>query len=116
GWQRVPDTEGARTPFWSADGRYLGFVVGRQLRRLDMTGGPPETFATLASVGSASGSWSPGGDIIVGSWGGGSGGPLWKVSRAGGVATALTEVDVSRGELYHTWPTFLPDGVRFLYF
>jgi serine/threonine protein kinase/Tol biopolymer transport system component len=115
-WQRVPGTEGGGSPFWSPDGRYLGFNVGRQLRRLDMTGGPPETFATLASGGSASASWNLNGDIVLGSSGGGSGGPLWKVSQTGGVATALTQVDVSRGELYHTWPTFLPDGSSCLYF
>ena len=52
---------------------------------------------------------------MLGSWGGGSGGPLWRVS-AGGAATALTQVDVSKGEFVHTWPTFLPDGTHFLYF
>jgi Tol biopolymer transport system component len=115
-WQRVPGTEGGSTPFWSPDGRYLGFIVGRQLRRLDMTGGPPETLAALAGGGGGSAGWNLNGDIVLGSWGGGSGGPLWKVSQTGGVATALTQVDVSRGELYHTWPTFLPDGSSFLYF
>ena len=28
----------------------------------------------------------------------------------------MTQVDVSKGEFYHTWPTFLPDGKHFLYF
>jgi hypothetical protein len=28
----------------------------------------------------------------------------------------LTEVDLSKGEFVHTWPTFLPDGNHFLYF
>lgn len=115
-WRPLAGTEGARTPFWSPDGRYLGFIVGRELRRLDLTGGPPETLATLPVSRVASASWSPQGDIILGSWGGGSGGPLWKVSPAGGRATELTQVDIARGELYHTWPTFLPDGSRFLYF
>src|SRR6185436_19895085 len=44
------------------------------------------------------------------------GGPLWKISETGGNATAITEVDTSNGEFYHTWPTFLPDGKHFLYF
>jgi len=83
---------------------------------LDMQGGPPETLATLPGDGGGSGSWNANGDMVLGSWGGGSGGPLWTVSQAGGVPKALTEVDVARGELYHTWPTFLPDGRRFLYF
>jgi serine/threonine protein kinase len=115
-WQRLPGTEGGSTPFWSPDGRYLGFTVGSELKRLDMTGGPPETLATLARGGGGSASYNLNGDIVLGSWGGGSGGPLWKVSQPGGVATALTQVDVSRGEFYHTWPTFLPDGSSFLYF
>ena len=62
------------------------------------------------------GTWNLNGDIVLGSWGGGSGGPLWRVSQAGGAARAVTEVDVSKGELYHTWPTFLPDNKHFLYF
>jgi hypothetical protein len=28
----------------------------------------------------------------------------------------LTQVDLSKGEFVHTWPTFLPDGKHFLYF
>ena len=63
-----------------------------------------------------SGTWNRHGDIVLGSWGGGSGGPMWRVSAAGGAATAVTQVDLSKGEFVHTWPTFLPDGKHFLYF
>jgi Tol biopolymer transport system component len=115
-WRRVPGTEGGSTPFWSPDGRYLGFTVGREIKKVATAGGPPETVATLPGDAHGSGSWNRNGDLVLGSWGGGSGGPIWKVSRAGGAATAVTEVDASRGEFYHTWPTFLPDGSHFLYF
>lgn len=115
-WQRVPGTDAGQIPFWSPDSRHLGFAVGRQIKSLDTNGGPPETLGTLPNDPGGPGSWNRKGDIVVGSWGGGSGGPLWKVSQAGGVAVALTQVDVSRGELYHTWPTFLPDDSHFLYF
>ena len=80
-WRRLSGTEGGSTPFWSPDGRYLGFTVGPQIRKLDMTGGPPETLGTLPNVANGSGSWNRNGDILLGSWGGGSGGPLWKVPR-----------------------------------
>ena len=116
-WRRLPGSEGASTPFWSPDSRYVGFIVGKTLRRVDTTGGPPETvasFPTAAVVGL--GTWNRHGDIVVGSWGGGSGGPLWRVSPAGGVATAVTEVDLSKEEFVHAGPTFLPDGNHFLYF
>jgi eukaryotic-like serine/threonine-protein kinase len=118
-WRRLPGTEGSptgSTPFWSPDGRYLGFSVGHEVKKVDIAGGPPETLGTLPADAGGFGSWNRKGDIVLGSWGGGSGGPLWKLPQAGGAATAVTEVDVARGELYHTWPTFLPDGSHFLYF
>ena len=117
-WRRLPGTEGADTPFWSPDSRHLGFIVRSTLRRVDTTGGPPETVASVHPTNPmpGSGTWNRRGDIVLGSWGGGAGGPLWRVSPAGGAVTALTEVDLSKGEFVHTWPTFLPDGNHFLYF
>ena len=115
-WRRLPGTEGASTPFWSPDSRYVGFIVDDTLRRVDTTGGPPETVASVPTAALRSGTWNRHGDIVLGSWGGGSGGPLWRVSAAGGAATAVTQVDLSKGEFVHTWPTFLPDGNHFLYF
>ena len=115
-WRRLPGTEGGQNPFWSPDSRYVAFVVGAQLKKVDTTGGPPETVCTVPGTVVASGSWNRDGVIVFGSWGGGSGGPLWRVSQAGGTATALTEVDIAKGERYHTWPTFLEDGTHFLYF
>ena len=115
-WRRLPGAEGASTPFWSPDSRYVGFIVDDTLRRIDTTGGPPETVASLPTAAPRSGTWNRHGDIVLGSWGGGSGGPMWRVSAAGGAATPLTQVDLSKGEFVHTWPTFLPDGKHFLYF
>ncbi len=115
-WRRLPGTEGALTPFWSPDSRYVGFIVDDTLRRVDTTGGPPETVASVPTAAPRSGTWNRHGDIVLGSWGGGSGGPMWRVSAAGGAATKVTQVDESKGEFVHTWPTFLPDGKHFLYF
>jgi serine/threonine protein kinase len=115
-WRRLPGTEGGWTPFWSPDSRYLGFIIDNTVRKIDTTGGPSETVASLPNVSPRSASWNRTGDIVLGSWGGGSGGPLWRVSQAGGAASAVTQVDASKGELFHTWPTFLPDGRHFLYF
>jgi Tol biopolymer transport system component len=116
-WRPLPGTEGASTPFWSPDSRYVAFAVTNQIKKVDTTGGPPETLCTVSTdVRGSSGTWNRDGVIVFGSWGGGAGGPLWKVSEAGGTASALTQVDTAHGEFYHTWPTFLPDGKHFLYF
>jgi len=115
-WRRLPGTERASTPFWSPDSRYVGFIVDDTLRRIDTTGGPPETVASLPTAAPRSGTWNRHGDIVLGSWGGGSGDPMWRVSAAGGAATPVTQVDLSKEEFFHTWPTFLPDGKHFLYF
>jgi eukaryotic-like serine/threonine-protein kinase len=115
-WRRLPGTEGASTPFWSPDSRYVGFIVDDTLKRIDTTGGPPEIVASVPTAAPRSGTWNRHGDIVLGSWGGGPGGPIWRVSAAGDSATAVTRVDLSKGEFVHTWPTFLPDGKSFLYF
>jgi Tol biopolymer transport system component len=115
-WRRLPDTESARSPFWSPDSRHLAFAVGNQLKALDTSGGPAETLCTVPGTPAGSGSWNRDGVIIFGSWSGGSGGPVWKVSQTGGAPVPVTEVDTAKGELYHTWPVFLEDGHRFVYF
>jgi Tol biopolymer transport system component len=115
-WRRLPGTEAGSTPFWSPDGRYLGFSVGREVKRVAVAGGPPETLSTLPNDALGSGSWNRNGDLLLGAWGGGSGGPIWQVPETGGAAVAVTEVDLAAEEFHHTWPTFLTDGTHFLYF
>jgi hypothetical protein len=36
----LPDTEGAVFPFWSPDGKSLGFFAEGKLKKLDIAGGP----------------------------------------------------------------------------
>jgi serine/threonine protein kinase len=115
-WRRLPGTELAASPFWSPDSRYLGFAAGNQLKKIDITGGPPQTLCSVPVRIEGSGSWNRNGVIVFGSWGGGAGGPLWKTSETGGEATAITQLDASKGESYHTWPTFTEDGEHFVYF
>src|SRR6185503_2153997 len=38
---RVPGTDGGVLPFWSPDGRFLGFFADRKLKRVDANGGSP---------------------------------------------------------------------------
>ncbi len=109
--QALPGTERAAfNPFWSPDSRFLGFAVQGMLKKVEATGGPPQTLCEIPGT-IIGGSWSRDGVIVFGAPNSG----LFRVSQAGGVATQFTKPDASLGETGHLRPWFLPDGRRFLY-
>ena len=102
-------TQGARQPFWSPDGRFIGFFADGRLKKIDITGGPVQT---LCEVGLALGAaWSRDGVILYGVAGFG----LFRIAATGGEVTPVTSIDGPRQEILHLYPTFLPDGRHFLY-
>ncbi len=111
-WRQLPGTDGAVSPFWSPDSKFLGFGVQNQLKKIDVSGGPAQTLCEVSGIQVGTGAWNRDGVIV---FGGRGIGPLWRVSQVGGVATAITSVDRERGESFHSLPTFLPDGKHFLY-
>ncbi len=108
--QALAGTEGASFPFWSPDSRFIGFFADGKLRKIDATGGPPQTLCE-APLGRG-GAWSRDGVIIFAP---DVSGPLHRVSAAGGVSSPVTQLNESRKESSHRWPTFLPGGRHFLY-
>ena len=58
------------------------------------------------------GAWSPSGVIVFAP---DAGGPLFRISATGGTPEPVTAVDASRKEFSHRFPSFLPDGVHFVY-
>jgi hypothetical protein len=103
-------TDGATQPFWSPDSRSVGFFANSKLKRIDISGGGPQTVCDAPS--NVSGAWGRDGTIVF-SRGVASG--LYRVSAAGGTPVQLTTVDATRNEIEHTWPYFLPDGRHFLF-
>jgi len=102
-------TEGAQSLFWSPDSRNVAFGLGQQLKKIDVSGGPPQTLCeSQTTVGS--GSWSKSGVIV---FGGRGAGPLQQVSEAGGTPSPITALAQAT---YHSFPSFLPDGRHFIYF
>ena len=55
--RRAPRERGR--PFWSPDSRFLGFFADGKLKKIDVTGGPPQKICD--APGGADGSWSSGG-------------------------------------------------------
>ena len=97
-------------PFWSPDGKSIGFFQGTSLRRIDTAGGAPVTICPLPFAGGWSGAWSEDGRILIGSVFDG----LRVVAASGGLPTRLTTLDTSAGERGHMAPQVLSGG-KFLY-
>jgi len=108
--QAMSGTDGARYPFWSPDSRFIGFFADRKLKKIDALGGPAMTLCDAPS--GRGGTWNQEGTIVfcpqVGS-------ALSRVSEAGGMPVRITQLDSSRNDGSHRWPSFLPDGKHFLY-
>jgi hypothetical protein len=107
----IPGTEDALYPFWSPDGRSIGFFARGMLKRIDLNGGPARTLAA-ASYGRG-GSWNRQGEILFAA---STIGVIYAISADGGTPQPRTRLDPARGHTSHRWPHFLPDGRRFLYF
>ena len=106
--RRLPKTEGGYLPFWSPDGRRLGFFADRSLKRVDLSDGSVEVICPAGAA--RGGTWNKE-DVIVFS----SKGALMRVSVRDGAATALTN-PTNPTNAGHAWPEFLPDGQRVLYY
>ena len=107
----IPGTESVGNElFWSPDSRFVAFDAGGKLQKIDISGGPTQTVCVLNSD-AVGGSWNADGVIILGQYPG----TLMRVPAAGGVATQLTALDTSHGDIAHTVPWFLPDGRHFVY-
>jgi Tol biopolymer transport system component len=109
--QPLPETEGGISPFWSPDGRFVGFFSPGDgtLKRVAIAGGPARTICS-AQVDSVP-RWGRDGTILFTKFLDG----IFRVSAEGGEPTRVTQVDKGRRELNHYWPEFLPDGRHFLY-
>jgi len=92
--------------FWSPDSRFVAYGDSKQLRKIDITGGPSQTLAELAPV--IGGSWSPDGTILVGSTNG-----IMKTTANGGTLTPVTKP--ASPQEAHAHPVILPDGRHFIF-
>jgi eukaryotic-like serine/threonine-protein kinase len=97
-------------PFWSPDGREIGFFADGKLKKMNIGGGPVQVLCDTAAYGA--GAWSRD-HLILFTPGENAG--LYLVPAQGGSPKLLTTPDASRGELSHRWPQFLPDSKHYLF-
>jgi serine/threonine-protein kinase len=101
----LPGTEGADSPFFSPDGKWIAFFADGKLKKTAMSGGAP---ITICDAGNArGGTWAEDGTIFF------TPAPraaLLQVPSAGGSPSPLTKLDASIGEITQRWPQALPGG------
>jgi eukaryotic-like serine/threonine-protein kinase len=107
----LPGTQGANLdPAWSPDSQSIAFMADGSLKKIDISGGSPQTLAPF--VNPATGiSWNRQ-DVILYS----SSGVINRVPASGGEASPVTALDTQQGELGQARPFLLPDGKHFLYY
>jgi serine/threonine protein kinase/Tol biopolymer transport system component len=112
----LPATEEARHPFWSPDSRFIGFYAAGKLQRLALEGGLPHVI--WEGQVETTPTWGPDGTILFARLpdsATGQPGGIYRIPANGGSAAPVTTFDPAAGEIEHYWPSFLPDGVHFLY-
>ena len=101
----IPGTEGGALPFFSPDGRWLGFFAGGKLKKVPLSSGLPSVIADVAEPRGAA--WTSDARIVLGA---GLAGGLSQVSADGGALTPLTVPRQEDGEVRHIWPSLSSDG------
>ena len=108
--RKLAGTEEGFAPFWSPDGRHVGFFVFGTLKRIELETELVENVTELPTDGGwGSGAWGPDGEIVFGDWGS----ALKRVAARGGAPVEVSPAETTPVE--RAWPTFLPGGKRFLY-
>ncbi len=104
----LPGTENAEDPIWSPDSRWLAFYADGRLKKINPSGGAPQTIATLEGFQDAD--WGSGGDILFRI---SNRTPLYRIRDSGGLPAQVTRL--SPTENSHRGAQFLPDGRRFIF-
>ncbi len=103
-------TEGGEAPFFSPDGKSIGFFADKKLKRLDLGGVEPVTLCDAPS--SREGSWGDDGNIVFAPL---NVSGLSRVPSSGGTPQVVTELDRQHNEFTHRYPQVLPGSSAVLF-
>jgi serine/threonine-protein kinase len=107
----LPGTDGAMTPIFSPDGRWVAFFTETAVKKVPLTGGTPTIVGSVPPV--VRGAVWADDDTIYFSESFSSG--LKAVSSGGGEQRAVTAIDLKAGESNHLLPEALPGSGALLF-
>ena len=106
----VAGAQSAMFPFWSPDGKYIGFFSEGKLKKVPVAGGTVQVLCDAPE--GRGGSWSEQDTIIFAPR---IAGALQSVSDGGGTPIEITHADKDTPQFTDRDPYFLPDGKHFLF-
>ncbi len=105
-WVRLKNLDSdATVPFFSPDGRWIGFYGSDHIKKVPAQGGPATDIAELSGYSDGDATWSTPDEIIVADTGG-----LQRVPADGGPWELLGMPELTRGEKAFGTPQLLPNG------
>src|SRR5262249_19783894 len=106
--QPLPGTEGATFPFWSPNGKNIGFFAQGSLKSIALAGGPAQALAPAPTP--RGGAWNRNGVILFAP---NVGGGLFRIRQDGGTPVQVTMTTESNQS--HRYPEFIEGGDQFLF-
>ena len=106
----VPDSDGARAPFFSPDGSVVAFFTEKALKKFSLTDGSLTLIENVPPVTRGGAFLADGRIVLTPTQVSG----LAVMAPTGGLGTPLTQLNEKAGERAHMWPVALPNG-RLLY-
>jgi serine/threonine-protein kinase len=111
----LPGTESGRSPFFSPDGKWIGYFGGSSGRfwKVPLGGGPPLVIGSSVGGGPRGAAWLADDTIVFATNDGRFG--LSRLPAGGGDPTTLTMPDTAKGEIDHWFPSALPGNRAVLF-
>ncbi len=106
----IPGTENAQNPFFSPDGKWIGYYAENALRKIQLTGGQSTVLCYVKE--STKCTWLPNDSII---FGGNQMEGLKIIHSSGGTERVLTQLNLENEELMHSYPFYIPGAHKVLY-
>ena len=109
---RLQGLDVPKSPFFSADGQWIGFFSGKGLQKVSIKGGSPTSLGAVQGIPRGA-TWNSRNSIVFATSDLSTG--LMTVSADGGTPVVLTKPNAVNGEIDHVFPSFLPSGDAVLF-